>query len=121
MYSMFVSPVVTDENSLEDGSGDGGGTIPEVSDSLEKLVSGFALVFRCSLVSEFGFSWFCFNLFFRWVCQTFFISLSVLPGNLAAIVDHLKRKKKRKFSDQEQLMSTISYRRWIKEIAMQHQ
>lgn len=30
------------------------------------------------------------SLFFKWVCHTFFISLSVRPGNLAAIADHLK-------------------------------
>lgn len=33
------------------------------------------------------------SLFFRWVCHTFFISLSVRPGNLAAIADHLKKKR----------------------------
>lgn len=37
-------------------------------------------------------SWLCWILFFRWVCHTFFISLSVLPGNFAAIADHLPYK-----------------------------
>jgi hypothetical protein len=43
-----------------------------------------------------GVTWFFSSLFFKWVCQTFLISLSVRPGNLAAIADHLNRKKKRK-------------------------
>lgn len=34
-------------------------------------------------------TWHLSSLFFRWVCQKFFISLSVRPGNLAAIADHL--------------------------------
>lgn len=33
------------------------------------------------------------SLFFKWVCQTFFILLSVCPGNLVAIADHLKTKE----------------------------
>jgi len=33
---------------------------------------------------------FCSDLFLRVVCQWFFISLSVLPGNSAAIADHLR-------------------------------
>lgn len=32
------------------------------------------------------------SLFFKWVCHTFLISLSVRPGNLAAIADHLENK-----------------------------
>ena len=32
----------------------------------------------------------CFSLFLRWECQKFFISLSVLPGSLAAMADHLE-------------------------------
>lgn len=32
---------------------------------------------------------FCLTLFLRRVCQTFFISLSVRPGNFATIADHL--------------------------------
>lgn len=30
------------------------------------------------------------NFFFKWVFQTFLISLSVLPGKWDAILDHLK-------------------------------
>ena len=33
------------------------------------------------------------SLFFKWVCYTFCISLSLRPGNLAAIGDHLKTKE----------------------------
>ena len=36
---------------------------------------------------------FFLSLFFKWVCHTFFISLSVRPGNLAAMADHLKKMK----------------------------
>lgn len=38
--------------------------------------------------------WSCcgINLFFKWLCHTFFISLSVRPGNVAAIADHLQFK-----------------------------
>lgn len=42
----------------------------------------------CRMVSVLA--WFCLSLFFKWVCQTFFISLSVRPGNFAAIADHLR-------------------------------
>jgi len=42
-----------------------------------------------ALASSFG-SMFISDLFLRVVCQWFFISLSVLPGNSAAIADHLQ-------------------------------
>lgn len=51
------------------------------------------LIFGLVALLELGLDWSDFSsLFFKLVCQTFFISLSVLPGNLAAIADHLKVK-----------------------------
>jgi len=47
---------------------------------LEALASSFVTVL-------------CWHLFLRVVCQWFFISLSVLPGNSAAIADHLQMKE----------------------------
>lgn len=73
MYSGLSNPGWEGRLKLED------------CDWLWALESQF-VVFR--MVS--GFVWFCFSLFFKWVCQTFFISLSVRPGNLAAMADHLK-------------------------------
>lgn len=49
------------------------------------------LIFGLVALLELGLDWSDFSsLFFKLVCQTFLISLSVLPGNLAAIADHLK-------------------------------
>lgn len=76
-----VEVSVTEDNSLDDGWGDIG-WLERVSDdpvTVETEVEGSGF-----LTEPFGFS-----LFFRWVCHTFFISLSVRPGSFAAIADHL--------------------------------
>jgi hypothetical protein len=39
---------------------------------------------------------FCLSFFFKWLFQKFFISLSVRPGNLAAMADHLQMKEHQK-------------------------
>lgn len=104
---LFVSAVVievflTEEWSMEEGWGDIWAYpilsdperegIVEFADS-DSLVSlawqfGIDLMYCCGLDSPF-----CTSLFFKWVCHTFLISLSVLPGNLDAIADHLKMEE----------------------------
>lgn len=51
--------------------------------------------FLAVLDSHLGDAPLCLSLFFRWVCHTFFISLSVRPGNFKAIADHLNLRSER--------------------------
>jgi len=113
MFSSLIKPVlfvsevvtevsVTEEWSLEEGWGDicaysmrlhpeREGTVELADcDSLFSLrwQSGI-LMCCCDLDSPF-----CLSLFSKWVCHTFLISLSVLPGNLDAIADHLENGRK---------------------------
>lgn len=55
---------------------------------LEKL-RVLDLVYAAMVVSVLG-RICCSSFFFKWVCQKFFISLSVRPGNLVAMADHLE-------------------------------
>lgn len=89
---------MTEEISLEEGCGEFGCS----SLSLVWVVKFGSCSFSCSsnlelvvvllseeevcLVAGLVVVW---TFFFKWVCQTFFISLSVRPGNFAAIADHL--------------------------------
>ena len=87
-----------EENSLqEDETGD----IDELSDIWEEVarrVTVTPLLGTDSLFFDFEtlvssiVTVFCWDLFLSVVCQWFFISLSVLPGNSAAIADHLQVK-----------------------------
>lgn len=86
LFISFLSPTVTDEKSLElvvhaDADSD---CVIVLEFESERLIFGFEIAFF--LASEFV--WFSF--FFKCVCHTFFISLSVLPGSFAAIADHLE-------------------------------
>lgn len=82
-----AAAAVIDEISLDDCIGE-----HEYSDHLS-INSDESLL--CFLVSgsgsgfDFPLSAFFFFFFFKWVCHMFLISLSVRPGNLAAITDHL--------------------------------
>lgn len=69
--------------SEEEACGESGRDEVGVSDDFDVREEGS--FFICEII-VFGF---CLSLFFKWVCHTFFISLSVLPGNFAAIADHL--------------------------------
>lgn len=90
-FIFLLSPTVTDEKSLEVVHADVESISLKLklaaSDSVMMLeLESERLIFGFVTLLEFKFS----NLFFKLVCHTFFISLSVLPGNFAAIADHLK-------------------------------
>ena len=95
--SMFlIGESVIEENSLEDDCGDifpgkfkltGSDWHAEPESHLDAAAVEWPL--------ELGVANFFLSLFFKLVCHTFFISLSVRPGNLAAMADHLKNETKR--------------------------
>lgn len=92
--------LVTEEKSLIDELCVGELGLWSMLSYFKVLVCSFAsscLGEHCRFVS-WTTSWLdCLSLFFRWVCHTFFISLSVRPGNLAAIADHLQKVVKISF------------------------
>lgn len=101
---LLISPVVKEETSLEHCCGEIGlCSMPSDPARFDKFMnSGSAfnawldleMLMKRGSIS--GVAWVCLSLFFKWVCHTFFISLSVRPGNLAAIADHLKNGEKKK-------------------------
>lgn len=98
---LLFSLVVTVETSLLDSGGEAGLLSAAVTAGLRKFMGSCCsflmsldestLDLGCPLLSMEP--WFGFSLFFKWVCHTFLISLSVRPGNLAAIADHLQENQ----------------------------
>lgn len=91
---VVVMVVAAEEISLKDCCGDSTGPYPRLSDlELVAELMGFCCFSTWDASRECllggGVAWLCLSLFFKWVCHTFFISLSVLPGSFAAIADHL--------------------------------
>lgn len=91
----LIEESVIEENSLEDDCGDifPGKLKLTGSDRHEEPESHLDTA-AVELPLELGAAKFFLSLFFKWVCHTFFISLSVLPGSFAAIADHLQSSEK---------------------------
>ena len=100
-----ISPVIKEEVSLEHCCGEIGlcssvwsdpaARFDESTNSWSVFNSWSNIEISTDLPLISGVTWFFLSLFFKCVCQTFLISLSVRPGNLAAIADHLNIKKRK--------------------------